>query len=418
MARAQTPTKLSLTRWAAIMQINPIHFEGVYVNTPTTCAQPWTQYGYQANDRVGREELAKAIAEAETDIETYLGFNLAPVWEVDEWVTTVRSARPELTNVTGRDLRGYAQPAQTKKGYLISGGIRSKEPIAAGAAVTYTDEDGDGYKETATITAATSLTNECDLTLYFPQDDPSVPEAAMDEWEIRDFRATIAGGTLTIKARREQFVLPNVQERFIIPSDDTHLRGVDGADDAKFITTVDVYRTYNDPQRQVQFLWEPTGCGECGGGGCAMCSYAVQFGCLSGRDNPRLGIVAYHPATWNADTLTFDSAGWAVGRQPDMVRLWYYSGYQEKGRGCLTRQMAPKFERIVAYYAAALLDRPVCSCNNVKAFIDQYQVDYAATVTEKGKRLNQSEFTNPFGTRYGQLYAWRRLRGMAIGKGA
>lgn len=399
------------------MQISPTHFNGVYVNTPTTCAQPWFQFGFSANDRVGREELALAIAEAESTIEGYLGYNIAPAWEVDEWRPTSRPARPELMNTNSRDLRGYAQPVQTSKGYLISGGIRSKELISAAATVTYTDDDGDGYKETATITAPTTHTNECDISLYFAQEDPAIPDAAMDEWEIRDIRASIAGGVVTIKARREQFVRPSVQERFIIPEDDSHLRGVDGKNDASFVTTVDVYRTYNDPQRQVQFLWEPRGCSDCSGTGCSACSYQVQYGCLSGRENPRLGIAAYHPATWNAETLAFDSTSWAGSQQPDMVRLWYYSGWEAKGRGCLTRRMDPKFERIVAYYAAALLDRPVCSCNNVQAFIEQYQADYATSITEKGKRLNQDEFTNPFGTRFGQLSAWRKLRGTALGTG-
>ena len=80
MARAETITKLPLDRWAALMGINPTHFNGVYVPSaePTVCEQPWLAFAWQAANRVGREEVAEAIASAEADLEGDLRYRLIP----------------------------------------------------------------------------------------------------------------------------------------------------------------------------------------------------------------------------------------------------------------------------------------------------------------------------------------------------
>ena len=64
MARAETLTKLPLDRWAQLMGINPMHFNGVFHpdSPPTVCQQPWLQHPWQAADRLGREDIANAIA--------------------------------------------------------------------------------------------------------------------------------------------------------------------------------------------------------------------------------------------------------------------------------------------------------------------------------------------------------------------
>ena len=78
MARANTPTLLSLDRFAQILGVPPAHFAGGYTATvfPVTssCSQVWFQHAWQAADKVGREELAVAIAGAEGDIASELGY--------------------------------------------------------------------------------------------------------------------------------------------------------------------------------------------------------------------------------------------------------------------------------------------------------------------------------------------------------
>lgn len=402
MARALTPTKLPLDTWARIMGLHPLNFNQVFLpDAPrNVCTEIYFQNEWQNSDHVSREEIARAIADAEAKIESHLGYRLAPTWEVDEWRDTIRFFKKEMVNFNSVDARGYEQSVNANWGYFISGGIKGLVVIDAGSAIVYSDQDSDGYDETATVTVATTVTDPSEITIFYPGQDGD------DDWEIRPIHCLIAGGIATIVFRRELAVLPELLDTFLP-------EGVDGTDDAMFLATVDVYRRFNDPSTQVSFLWEPLAffCGQCSGGGCTACAYATQTGCLMARGDPRSSIVAYSPATWNQDTSLFDFASWAVQRQPDIARLYYYSGWRNKRRSN-TKILDPDWERVVAYMAAAMLDRPPCDC--AKGDWSRWREDltiYAGG--EDGQAFYRSPvgvLDNPFGSRRGEVVAWRKVR--------
>jgi len=431
VARAETRTKLPLDRWAALMGMDPTHFNGVYVPSaePTVCEQPWLQFAWQAANRVGREEVAEAIASAEANLERYLRYRLLPSWEEDEWHETIRPLRKDLFNLTSTGIRGFAQPVQANWGYLLSGGTRQKDLIGQGDnAIDFTDVDGDvEYEEVATVTGGVTVpagTDPCEIHVYFPASNAMVAAGGEDQWEIKPINVTVVGTLATITFRREQCVLPELQLRIVPDAVDSHQRGVDGglAGDVNFLTAVDVYRVYNAPQPQVNLLWEGLGIGcACNGSGCNMCEYSTQTGCLTARGDLRQSIVAYRPATWNAATASFDSDLLTVERQPDSVRLWYRAGWRDMSRDCPTVQMDPELERIVAYMAAARLDRPVCECNNVHAWIERWKRDLAVTGEDAESfavKMSPADLDNPFGTKRGEIFAWRRVNreGTKIGR--
>ncbi len=424
MAHAETKTKLPLDRWARLMGIHPAHFNGVYYDrSPSTCAMPWLQWPWQTADRVGREEVAQAIAQAEADIEAQLGYRLLPAWETDEWRPTVRPYHPELVNLSVTDARGFGQVAFANWGYLVSGGVRAKSPpLEEDAAIAYTDEDGDGYEEIATVGPVPVDVGQdpCEIRIYYPFSNAMIHAQCEDKWEIRPIDVTVVGAAATIRFRREQAVLPEYTADYFPPADDSHLRGVDGAPatpEVYFLEAVDVCRVYNDPQTQVTMMWEPFGSGcACGGTGCQLCAYTTQTGCLIARDDPRHSIVVYKPGTWNADDEAFDSASWTVGREPNLVRLYYYAGWRNKGLACPRVQMDGNWERVVAYYAATLLDRPLCACDNVKSWTDYWQQDLAINTAEQSRREPMEMLDNPFGTTRGAIYAWKRVKDKMSGK--
>ncbi len=400
MARAQTLTKLPLDEWARIMGVHPLHFNQVYVNVPTVCAQPWLQHEWQLADRIGRESVAKAIAQAEANIEAHLNYKLMPSWEIDEWRPTIRPTRPELINFGVTDLRGFQQVVFANWKRAISGGIRSKTVVAEGVAIVYTDADGDGYDETATATQVVTFPSACEVRAYLPG------RAGADDFEIKPISVSVDSGTgiATLTMRREQLVDPDLQS-ILEPAE----AGLLATDNANFETTIDIYRLYNDPQQQVQFLWEPFGGTCCSGSGCATCAYNVQLGCLMIREDPKHSMFSYRPGTWNATTLEFDTAAWSVQRQPDLVRLWYYAGGQDKSLACPTVEMSEDWKRVVAYYAAALLDRPICECSNIRAWVESWRRDLAIP-GEEGLRISEADLSNPFGTRRGAVNAWHRVK--------
>jgi hypothetical protein len=284
--------------------------------------------------------------------------------------------------------------------YLISGGIRASSLIDDALAVVRSDEDGDSYDETCTVTFATTVTDPCEIRLYYPGEggDPA--------WEIRPITVSISAGTATVVFKIWQIVEKTLLTR-INPDP------VDAATAANFETTVDAYRVYNDPSQMATLLWEqdPVLCDSCNGTGCERCSHAAQTACLLARDR-RLGFFAYEPATWDADDEEYDSAGLAVQRDPDQLRLWYYAGWEAKDPRitCPRVQMDPYWEKAVAHFAAALLDRPICACNNAREYAEHWREDLARIGQDRSFQVTPEDLGNPFGTMRGALHAWKAVQ--------
>jgi hypothetical protein len=385
------------------MGINPLHFNQVDYGTPErSCEETWVQYEWQEADRVGREAVARSIGEAESEIENALGFHLLPAWDEDEWHRTIRPYDKELFNLNSQELRGYQQIVRAEWAHFISGGIEAKTLIAGGPwAITWTDEDGDLYFETGTVAVPVTTTDVCELAAYYPGKDGA------DTWEIRPISVSIAGGVATIIFRRELCVLEALLET-------TSPAAVDGSDDANFLDDVDVYRHWNDPQTQAVLQWENLGC-ECGLSTCAVCSNSVQDACLNVRGQPRHSLVSYAPATWDAEEEAFTAAALAICRQPDVVRLWYRSGFRDRRKACPTLQMADQWARAVTYFAASKIDRPICECSAPQ--VDKWRKDLAFSGgAEELATYNLDRYlNNPFGTTAGAIYAWRQVQ-MAGGR--
>ena len=173
---------------------------------------------------------------------------------------------------------------------------------------------------------------------------------------------------------------------------------------ASYETTVDVYRVYNYPSPQVQMLWEgtPTCCNTC-----AACVLGTQDGCFHLRDE-RLGILVPAPASWDNATQTYSSLEWSACREPDQVRLWYYSGYRDNNTIRPYAELSPKWKFAVAVFAASKFERSVCGCSNVNQFIEKWRRDGAySSMNEGGFTMTAEQASNRLGTSMGALYAWR-----------
>lgn len=397
------PTKLSPFEWAKWMGIHPLAFAGVTIGeTQAKSRSAWFQHEWHTSDMVSRDEVARAIAKAESDMESVLGFRLAPSWEIDEWQPTARPNRRELFNLNNTGLRGFGQTAECNWHHLISGGIEAKEVISAGAAIAYTSTfPPDAYLDQAEVLVPTSVVDACEIAVYYPGHNGE------EKWRIRPIDVTISNATATIHFRRELALVETQIESY----DVENIRAAAGETDDNFLTQVDVYRRYNDPQSQVQLVWEPPPgiCDGCGGAGCAACQFSSQTGCLLLRSDPRLAQVVYKPASWNATSLDFDDAALAVGRQPDIVRLYYYAGFRDKALVCPVNDMSAEWTQAVAVYAAALLDRETCAPGD---FVERWQTDLAFTTGADqlaSYSISRSDLDNPFGTRRGAVVAWKKV---------
>lgn len=404
----ETPTLLPVARWGARLGMHPLHLQQVdLASTQTTtpmCGQPVLQHAWQdRGQRTSREDIATAIATAEEQIASVLGYSVLPDWTSEDVRLVDQDWRPEIYPWHGSAVTGKPATVELRNGYFIGGGQRAVSVISAGAAVVYTDEDGDGYKETATAAVATSVTDLNQIAVFYRSADTPLGTAADPEWEVRPITVGITAGTATIRWRRELGVIANLLTEL-------EPEAVDGAIDANFITAVDVYRRYTDPATSARYEWEGGGCGcVCGS---ASCGYTVGTGCLLAHDE-RNSIASIQPATYDAATAAWTMASWAYCRRPDRAVTWYRAGYRDMRRPRPYYDMDPMLERCVAYMATALLERPVCGCDSVASQMAMWRQDLAMTpVGDVGGgsfQISQGDLANPFGTRYGQVWAWRVL---------
>jgi hypothetical protein len=407
MARSDTVTLLPLDRVAAIIQIDPLHFNGVVsARRPlrNACDDVWLQHDYQFVGRCSRESLAFALHQCEDMVAAHTGYPLLPTWIAEEDQSVETLGIVELYGSGSTNARGHAKSITANKGYIRALGRRAVSSISVGAAVVYSDLDGDGYKETATASSPTTLTDPEEISVFYPG------ESGDDRWEIRPATITIVAGTATAVFKREQAVLPELLEKMTDLTDAPPT--IDGDDDTNFLTTVDLYRVYNDPSQQVVFYSEGS-CASCGGTGCDSCGFDVETGCLGIRD-PRLGVLSYKRADWDVATQAYVAAAFTQGREPDRMLIWYKAGWKDTRLKYPNRQMDPTWERLLVYYALSKLDTDAPGCDNTRRIIRHYQEDLAKSQSTgagvgSSTQISQSDLDNPLGTRRGAVDMWRYM---------
>lgn len=419
MARASTPTLLALDRFAQIIGLNPAHFNGAagseIMPAAGSCNDVIFQYSWQAHDRMSREEIADVIHGAEQDIADYLGYYPAPKFIAKEIHQYPRHYRVDSFDY-GYNVRGDYKSIKTHYARLISPGRRAVSSIGqattGGGSLVFSDADGDGYSETATITLPTTLTDasKCEIKVYFEGE-------STQDWEIRPARSiAISGGNVIITFWAWQLIDPDNWETFTTADESGGVPTLD-ITGSIYVDTVDVYREYADyTVSSCQFFWEPRSiatpyCTACGGTGCPACSLSVQNGCLRIRDVD-MGFIVPMPAEWDDTDERWEIASWTEGYAPDQVKLWYYAGdiAERYLNGSSCEALSDQFARTIAMLAVARLARPICSCANLSKLQEDWQKDMSRSGEgEASFVLSDDDLNNPFGTRKGEVMAYRRL---------
>lgn len=424
---ARNVTLLSLYEFAQILEISPLHFAGVDLTSLNLshpfCTQPWVQYAWQAGDRTSREAVGRAISIAEARIAEYLGFDPMPRFHANEKLQTAQPADPTLINVSGRSMRGWGGEVKLKRGYAIAGGCR--KTTAVDIVQQNVEIDGvptdvnvfweaDSYWEKGEITAEVPVgTDPCSIHVYFPGKGPD------PTWEIRpvvvEVQDTVgdssaAVDTAFIAVRRECCVKPELWN-----SQDP--RAANGSNDADFLDDFDIFIETIDPSCGVEFNWLPINrcrsCGSTQSGSCPSCMIGTQGGCLTISETVQ-GWASFTPATWDADTGEFTFTPFSLPRQPDSVSVSYYAGYQDDSPSnpCPRRQMADEYAQAVAFYAAALLERPLCACS-----VDSWKYWREDPIENAANRYAATAAAiSPLGTRRGATFAWEFILRHTLGK--
>lgn len=407
MARSDINTVIPLDRAAQILGINPYHFNTIEtslnpINHTVDCSDEWFQKPHQRYGAASRDDLARALNQAEKQVFKYLGYAPVPIWIEQEEHRVRKPYDVQHRNFAGINARGQRKSIETNYGYVVSTGTKTKTLIDDAAAITYSDADGDGYNELATVTVSTTVTEAQEIHAYFPG------KSGLDTWEIRPIDVSISGGIATITFQKYLVPLPDLW--VIGPTeDDPRWRTINGDSSGNFLTTVDVYRVYNDPSVQATFYYE----GElCGDGVDNVTGFDTETGMLRIRDS-RLGLLAYEQATWDSTNERFTSTSSCHQGDPDKILISYRAGTINRDNKYPYLEMDASWEMAIVYFAYSKLDRATNMCNNLNSIHEQMSEDLSLVSSGGGSSTSYNvsfkDLQNPLGTSRAAIKLWRMI---------
>ena len=404
---------LTLDRYARIMGINPVHFQMSYTNDvyPITgqCDDVWYRYAWQFADRVSLDEIALELHTAEQDIQRFINYPLCPTWIRDENIQYPRFYRPEtsrysyLSNGTGVD--GSAKSVNARWFKLDQLGQRGTVEIALALPITYIDTTGDGFLDTGSITVTYDPADfpygDCDLHVYI------AGELADPSWEIRYAKQiTRDSGAGEITMLFDTWLLVDPDKQATAPQAlYSNVKALDLDDPANLLQELDVYVEQVDPALpSVEFKWNTY-------------PETTQYGVSIFKDQDA-SILIPLPASYNEETLAWDYISSSCTGEPDRMTFWYQAGDKSSkylaGQTCdpLSDYMA----ETIAMLATARLKRTFCGCCGASAKAEHWQTDMARQGEDESFLFEFGLTANPFGTKIGEMQAFRRLSAFNIRK--
>lgn len=425
----RTP-QLPLDVFRALMGLNPWHFWGWAdddgLRVTSSCNPVLTQYAWQGHDAPGRADIAESLIVAEDRWLQWTRF--APIRRYTE--DTIQY--PKLTD--GRMRRRVPADAdarwlslQLPEWYVVAVGVEANDAIVTDAAVIYSDDDGDGYTETATIgPLTTTVTDPTEVVIYHAALNRYHDPVLSDRWRIRPLTITLSGGQVTITAPAWLFARP-IRYEGVTP------QPLDPSVSTNFVDTVDVYRRYTNTTgtttatAQAVITWETRpchgwwcGCAACGGGPTPAYGGSVDDPAATATALARCGVRDSDNGIISAAEAIYDvtagvwRAAWAWD-EPDRVTVRYLAGGDVDRHG----EMLRGAQHAIVRLAAADMPRDICGCAEANRRLQYWQQDLAKTGNEKElfTATPAQDLNNPLGTRRGHIYAWNEIIrvGRAIG---
>ena len=411
---------LSLNRWLALMGFNPWHsyqLSNSLIPVNAQCATLMNEYDWQNADRAGRQSVRTAIQRAEDLVRQYTLVNPVPAYR------EVTLPYPELGDARFVRLRDVGGDGRWLSIALPDAQVQClgipTDSAPDTQAVTYTDEDGDGLYETATVTATVpSGTTAQEVIARFVAADcgPITPP------EIAPRSVSVSGVTATVVFDTWTLVRPVRYQG----ANSGALDPGNAAPPAAIVCapTLEIFQRHCDPTGTTTdtcmavLTWETRpwpNWGPCcvsGGNNTDPAATATALCRAVIRDGPA-GIVAFGEAAYDATTQTWQSVcNWARCRPPDRVTIRYQAGLPLDGI-----QMQEAWAIVVARLAAAELARPICACTSANKEIFEWQTDLSRTGATDTLFAAPNDMTNPIGSRRGQIYAWRFMQRQQVTRG-
>lgn len=414
-------TALSLESWRRTFGHHPWHFWGMADNNvlrvTADCASVVKQYAWQEADSAGRQDIQFAIYAAEKLLTEYLRFRPGAQYAeaTMPWPTPgdKRLQRYNYSDPQGRWLSVPLPEAQ-----LIALGVEART-LQGNAAIAYTDPNGDGVNELATISVVTTVTDPQEIAVYFQASDRLWSDPVSEQYRIRPLTVSIAAGTATIKGPAYLFVRPVNYDTVAPQENDIDLNP---ADAGVLAASVEVYRRYTDPNGQTVtdsqgvIIWETQPCHgwwcSCGCGTPAQGSpldpaATAQAVARVGIRSADRGVVIPASSVYDATAGTWAAFPWSFCTPPDRVTVRYLAGIP-----LVNGDMRSDWALVTARLAAAELARHICDCQQSNRALDYWQKDMAITSDTESYGISPGDLDCPWGTRRGHLQAWKFVQRM------
>lgn len=362
-----------LDTWRAVLGYNPWHFWQLAngkVPLNDACLALVYEYAWQNADRAGRADVRQALIDALAKMSERLGYTPDERHQVDTvaWPERLRAMR-------------YL-PLRTSRAFVQALGSEVIELVQAGVAVSYHDDDGDGLKERFSLTVAVPAgLPASELAAAFSSSD-RLTGTPMD-WRVQPVSVSVAGTAATLTGPAWLLVRP-------IQYEGADVADIDPDTAANFAATLDVYRV-----RTV-----------------AGTSEATAPVVLNWRDGSVRAVTARISDSRRGEIeLDLYGAGTEAALctgEPVNVTLRYRAGHG----------LDADHLRAVCRLAAAELARPICACETASRQLHHWQFDLSHT-GQGGMGGEQygttAEVLNcPFGTRRGQVEAWKFVQRHAV----
>lgn len=391
------------------------------------CDQTVTEYGYQATDAAGRDDIRGALELAEARIYEHLGYSIAPRYvertlPVPRYFDT-RLNRMNYIATDGRWLTVQLPESKIRKIGVEKYSLIETVTTGAPAHLVFSDADGDGIYDTFTATVATTVTDIEEIQVFFSAADRLNGAGVGQRWRV-PATVTIAGGVATIKGPYWCIVKPILYQS---PLQSTALNIVTASN---FVTSLDVYRRYIDPTgttvdtAQAKLIWETRpfpvfascpGCGSSTGGANSRDPAAEAFAIARcGIRDAARGIVSVGEAVYDATAGEWFASWMSNCTPPSRVEIRY-----EAGDDLVSGQVNPQWVTTVSRLAAAELGKRICACNAANKELYYWQIDRAFVGSAELEKFSMTpgDMVNPFGTRNGHLFAWKQVQPLAFRKG-
>jgi hypothetical protein len=405
---------VTLDRWVQMMGLHPWHswqLANQLIPISSQCNAVVYESAWQAADRVGRADIRLAIERAEALYSQYAHY------EPRKKFKTATLRWPEmgdyrLTRYVSSNFRNRFLGHQLPEGYIHALGYEHIDDHGAHH-VAYTDEDGDGLYETATVTVHNPKWNSLDeIKLTFLDADVVYTDT---EYEIHPRSMHWQGNTCYVVINTPTLIRPILATRAIVAPLDPSI--LPPTANSPFPHQINVARRWCDPDgttidtAQAVLIWEtapypawalpwtfqqPTK-------DPSALAYAIARGNI--RDS-RQGLVYVGESVYDATTETWTGlAGFTECRPPDRVLFRYQAGVDD-----------PSLDVVIARLAAAELARPLCACAQAQKMVAEWQIDATRQARDESFALSM-DATNPIGVRRGHLYAWRAIQNAQITQG-